>query len=244
MIDFHSHILHGIDDGSKSLDESMALVEDLISQRVFDVVCTPHFYPDEISLDEFLLKRDASLEALRNSCAALPDFRLYAGAEVYCSEFLEICHDISPLCIQGTALIMIEMPVTRKWPDEVWRILDIIINKHGLQIIIAHAERYPQVIKHPKSTFKKLIDLGCMIQVNCDAFIDKSSQSRVLKWLDKGFVHLLGTDCHNTTTRPPRMDKALEVITDQCGEGVALTLQNNAQKLLSGEPLKGSNLIF
>lgn len=244
MIDFHSHILHSIDDGAKSLDESLELVGDFMNQGVFNVVCTPHFYPDSISLEEFLAKRNASFRSLRDRCAEFTDFHLYSGAEVYCNEFLGICQDLTPLCIQGTGLIMVEMPFAMKWSSQVWSILEKVIDRHSLTIIIAHAERYPAVLRHPFTMLEKLTDMGCIIQVNTDSFIEKDTSSTVLKWLDKGLIHILGTDSHGHENRPPRMDKACSIITSAFGETAVEKLQSNARKLLSGKQLHGNNVFL
>lgn len=64
MIDFHSHILPGIDDGSASVEESLKLLEMLAEQGVKTVVATPHFYPDRTSVSDFLRRRDAAYQRL------------------------------------------------------------------------------------------------------------------------------------------------------------------------------------
>ena len=66
MIDWHSHILPGIDDGSRDVSESLALIEKLSEQGVDTVVATPHFYADDNSVDAFLEKRNKAYEAMLN----------------------------------------------------------------------------------------------------------------------------------------------------------------------------------
>ena len=66
FFDIHSHILHGVDDGAKDLDESIALLEDIYSQGITDVIATPHFYPQTDILEDFVTNVSSRFLELKN----------------------------------------------------------------------------------------------------------------------------------------------------------------------------------
>ena len=84
IVDFHSHILPGIDDGSKSIEESLTLLRMEAEQGITRVVATPHFYPQHDTPERFLRRRNAAEEILRQAMEAEPGLpEIFVGAEVY-----------------------------------------------------------------------------------------------------------------------------------------------------------------
>ena len=84
MIDFHSHILPGVDDGSVSLEQSIAMLQEEAKQGIHCVIATPHFYPEQEDVDTFLQRRDAAEAALRKEMEKYTDLpKLLVGAEVF-----------------------------------------------------------------------------------------------------------------------------------------------------------------
>lgn len=244
MIDFHSHILPALDDGAKSFDDTSALINELYTQRVTGIVCTPHFYPDSIGIDRFLSKRDLALEQVRESFFLRKDIKFYSGAEVYLSEFLSLCKNLHPLCIEGTSILLLEMPFSPRWPSDYGKIIRRLVDYHSIIPMIAHAERYPFVMKHSSGILKELIDSGCIIQANCDSFLDPQLREKVLKWLDNGLIHVLGTDCHSIGARPPHMKQACDVISRELGPGVLENLESYSAGLLDNKKTRNNNLFF
>ena len=244
MFDFHSHVLPGIDDGAASVDDSIALIQRLKSQHITDLVLTPHFYPDRQSADQFLSDRNHSYARLLSALDGSESIRFYLGAEVYCSEYLLVAQDLNPLCIEGTRLLLLEMPFSGSWSSDVWRVIEKLLEKHAIIPVIAHAERYQAVQRHPAKILNRLVDSGCVIQANCDSLLSPSLRGEVLKWLDHGLIHLLGTDCHNVEKRPPMMEDACRVIVRELGESALGRLEANGARLLSGKPLHGRDLFF
>lgn len=95
MIDFHSHILPNIDDGSSGLEESLRMLQKEAKDGVTDVVVTPHYYADRYSLDRFMERRNKSFEALKNHLTEeYPS--IHIGAEVFISQIW-----VKPRCCQG-----------------------------------------------------------------------------------------------------------------------------------------------
>ncbi|MHB1484074.1 MAG: tyrosine-protein phosphatase [Saccharofermentanales bacterium] len=257
MIDFHSHILPAVDDGAKSMDDSFALLSELRAQQFTDIVCTPHFYPSQTSIDSFIAKRDhvftqlcehALVQSQKQTCEetleqARVKVNFYPGAEVYLNEFLLICNDLAPLCIKGTNILLLEMPFSARWPSDYRKIIRKLVERHSITPMIAHAERYPVIMKHGSGVLGELIDSGCVIQANCDSFLDPHIRSKVLKWLDCGMIQVIATDCHDMASRPPHMKQAREVISRELGPDALLNLDHYAARLLKSG-VGRNNLFF
>jgi len=118
-IDFHTHILPAVDDGSKSVEESLEMLAMEREQGVETVVLTPHFYPQSDRPHRFLDRRQRAFEKLMAAGGAeqLPRFRL--GAEVYYFNGIGSWEGLKDLAIEGTKYVLIEMPFT-KWTGRMY----------------------------------------------------------------------------------------------------------------------------
>lgn len=113
IIDFHSHILPGIDDGARNLDTSMAMLEQIREQKVDYMVATPHFYASKDRIDSFLAKRANAWEQLSEAIEErqfhnAPQF--FLGSEVAFFEGISRADQIDSLTIGDTNLLLLEMP--------------------------------------------------------------------------------------------------------------------------------------
>lgn len=217
MIDFHTHILPMIDDGSGSVEESIWLLEEEARQGVDLVVLTPHYYAEENSPVEFLKRRYESWKALRWLLRSeLPRIRL--GAEVQYFEGICGVEDIRYLRIVGTDMLLLEMPFSR-WTD---RMVDDVVEMGsllGVQIVLAHIERYLDM--QSPAVWNRLYSQGIWMQCNASSFENWKSRNRVQKMLDAGMVQFIGTDCHNCRTRRPNWEYVPERIKRIVEENVA-----------------------
>lgn len=259
MVDFHSHVLPGVDDGAATVQEAVSLIRMLREQDVAELVLTPHFEPDRQSMADFLSRRAEAFASLREALdqadihyvtdhSGKTDLHdrigLHLGAEVICSQYLALTQNLEPLCIEGTRLLLLEMPFSSKWPSESWNILERL-QINTITPVIAHVERYPSVLRHPAAMLKRLTDMGCVIQANADSFLDPVLRDLMMKWLDRGLIHVLGSDCHDTQKRPPRMKEALEAIRSGLGDPAAAErLDTVSAKLIAGRSLRGDHLFF
>ncbi len=230
MIDFHSHILPALDDGSKSLEESRKLLTLEKAQGVDTVVLTPHFYPSRQPLEEFLKERDNSYRTLINDIRGEDFPRLLLGAEVAYFTGISNMENIESLCIEGTNLLLLEMPEAY-WTEFIRRELMNLALNRGLRIIIAHIERCIPYQK--KATVSELIEMGIIMQANASYFNFRKTRRKALKKIKKGEIHVLGSDCHNTQHRPPRLGEAAEVISLKFSKGFLTRFNRFGEKLLS-----------
>lgn len=217
VVDFHSHILPGIDDGSASVEESIAMLRMEKEQGVTHIVATPHFYADCDVPEDFLARRDRAEEKLRRAMAEYPDLpEIIVGAEVHYFRGINDSDALCRLAIRGTSAVMIEMPGF-PWPDSAWAELGSIYDRHGILPVVAHMDRYIA----PLRTYgipEKLAELPVLVQANADFFLRRSTVSLALRLLRKDKIHLLGSDCHDTTVRKPNLGEARTIIQQRLGD--------------------------
>ena len=142
IVDFHSHILPGMDDGSASVAESIALLRMEAEQGIDHVVATPHFYPQKDTPERFLQRRAEAEAALREEMqkhTGLP--KLSVGAEVFYFPGISDSEAMASLTVDRKRCILIEMPQP-PWSDAVYREIQGLYTKRGLIPIIAHIDRY------------------------------------------------------------------------------------------------------
>lgn len=211
VIDFHSHVLPQIDDGSASLEQSIAMLRMEKEQGIQHVVATPHFYAQHDTPENFLTRRAEAELRLREEMAKHPGLpELSIGAEVYFFSGISNSDILSELTIDKKRCILIEMPMP-PWTDRMYRELEEIYTKQGLTPIIAHVDRYIA----PFHTFRipeRLDDLPVLVQANASFFLHKSTKRMALRMLRQGKIHLLGSDCHDLTERAPNLGDALKTL--------------------------------
>lgn len=237
VIDFHTHILPGIDDGSKTPEESVAMLQMEARQGIQHVVMTPHFYADKESLPHFLERRNRAVERL---CAAIADVdgltQISVGAEVRIFEGIGNAEFLQELTISGTRCILIEMPMP-PWSENLLKELERIRYKRGLVPIIAHIDRYisPLRTRGIPDTFASL---PVLVQASGSFFNNRTTRNLALKLLRENKIHLLGSDCHNLETRPPNLQETLRVIEEKMSSSRILRINSLESRLLDGESSK------
>lgn len=231
MIDFHSHILPKIDDGSSSSNESIEMLTLTKQQGIGHIVATPHFYASETNPAEFLSCRSASYNRLISVINGKNLPQIIPGAEVSYFEGISDCEELEALKILGTSLIMVEMPMC-KWSERMLSELAAIYDKRGLVPLIAHIDRYIRLM-HDKKIADRLSGLPVLIQANASFFIEKKSSKLALSMLSKGKIHLLGSDCHNIHTRRPNLGDAIEVINEKLGREEIQKITANEKAVFS-----------
>lgn len=222
MIDFHSHILPGMDDGSKSAEESVAMLNALSEQGITRVAATPHFYANDESVSEFLGRRQESLERLSGSLSPqMPQIML--GAEVRYYEGLSRHENIRDLCLQGTKLLLIEMPECR-WSEFAIRELTDIACGGRIIPVLAHIERC--IFLQKKEVLFRLLHNGVLMQINAEFLNGFLSRGKAVKLLKNNQVHFIGSDSHNMQSRPPDIGKAYQTVFNKLGGDFAEAFNN------------------
>ena len=198
MTDLHTHILPGMDDGSRSVRESLKLLAMERRQGVTAVVLTSHFYRWREDADAFLKRRQRSYEALT---AALPAGTpsLFLGAEVAWFPTLAEYEPLERLCLAGSGYFLLELPFER-WSS---RLLDQIYDLTcvtGLTPILAHVERYLPL--QPRSQMDELLSMGLPMQMNADSLLPALRRGKCLRLLRRGTGCLARTVTAWISVRP------------------------------------------
>lgn len=214
MIDWHSHILPKVDDGSKSIDESIALLNMLKDQSVDTVVATSHFYANKDRVGSFLERRQIAYEEL---CKSLPKDspEIILGAEVYYYSGISRMEDLKLLRLQNSKVLLLEMPMS-KWSDYTVRELIEISSSRDFKLLIAHVERYMSY--QSGKVLENLLGNGVLFQVNASFFNEFFTKRKALNLLNDGYIHAIGSDCHGIDSRPPKIGNAFDVIKKKYGE--------------------------
>ena len=232
MIDFHTHILPGIDDGSKDIEMTERMLEMEAEQGVEAVYATPHFYAHRRNVEGFLKRREQSygqVKQLLASRSGLPQVR--AGAEVYYFHGMGRANQLPALCIEGTRVLLLEMPF-EQWTDSVYRDVADIVRRWELKVVLAHVERYIDFQKD-RSVWNEVMELPVTIQMNAGNFLQFGLKRRwCMNLLTSDERTIIGTDCHNLVSRPPNLGQARSYIEKRAGREVLERIDRLEAELL------------
>lgn len=231
VIDFHSHILPGIDDGSKNVDMSQKMLNSAVDQGIEIIVATPHFYADRMSIDGFLRNREHALDSIQEYVTKL-GIRFCTGAEVAYFGGIGQAEEIEKLMIQGTNLLLLEMPF-RAWGDQELNEVNRLLRR-GIKVVIAHLERFYQFQKD-KNVISELLDMSVIIQINAECLLQWNTRRFAFKLIKNGCAPLLGSDCHNLTSRPENLAQARKILKKKFGEKLLCEMDRYGTSLLEGK---------
>ena len=239
MIDFHTHVLPNIDDGSRSMDMSLAMLAEEYAQGVTEVVATPHFYAQDMSMEDFLERRDSALAKVKKKTTVSdsPYPTLRAGAEVYYFSGIGLADEVSMLTIEGTNTLLLEMPFS-PWSSRVFENVEQLINRQNLTVVLAHVERYFGYQKN-KSVWEKVFALPVIPQINSGSFIEKRRLFRrdktyefCIEFARKADRLIIGSDCHNLSDRAPNLKTGRAALEAALGSGVLALADKTVREVL------------
>lgn len=230
MVDFHTHILPSMDDGSQSVQESAQMLTQMKKQGIKVVVATSHFDMRRESPQEFLARRQKAMASLAE---VIPEgICIVPGAEVlYCGVPLHSIENLERLCIGNSRHLLIESMVP-DWMEEFHYDLQYLMMQRNITPVLAHIERYYHIGKNRKM-IHRISNEGAILQMNAEAFLKPQMSRKAFKILRKEIVRLLGSDCHNTTSRQPNLKQAAEKIADIAGQEKIDMMMVYANKILS-----------
>ena len=210
MIDFHSHIIPEIDDGSRSIEETMLLIEEAKEAGFSTIISTSHYLPEQYEFDE--ASRKQFLDIIQKGANNLGiDIELCLGSEIYASyDIVELLQEHKASTLNGTKYVLFELPMQTEMPN----LKNIIYNLlgDGYRPIIAHPERYAYVKENPNWLLEYL-EIGVLFQANYASIIGlygKEAQRTVKLLLKNNMIHFLGSDVHKAKTIYPRMPEILQ----------------------------------
>ncbi len=232
MIDVHTHVLPGIDDGSQSVEESRLLLEESAGYGVTQIAATPHFYAHKTSFDHFLEKRERALQRVleaKESWNTIP--QIYVGAEVYYFPGMGRAERLKELTYKGSDILLLEMPFAQ-WDTNIVKDVEDILQKQKLRIILAHVERYYGFQKK-MDAWNTIMQMDITPQINCECLLHFRTRGFAIKLLKQRDDVLLGTDCHNMKNRLPNMKQGREVIEKKLGTERIAKLDKAADRIFT-----------
>ncbi|NQY62881.1 MAG: capsular biosynthesis protein [Alteromonadaceae bacterium] len=236
MIDLHCHILPGIDDGAKELDDSLALINAAISNGITHMLCTPH-----IQLGRFDNTLDTILTAFelvqQQVIAQALKIHLAFAAEVrLCPEIMILAKQAKLPFIgkwQGKHVLLLELPHSHIPPGTEQLIK--WLHKNDIIPMIAHPERNRDILAD-YSKLKMLIRMDCLFQLTASSVVGdfgEGPQQVAEKMLSDDLVNIIATDAHNLKRRPPKLAEGKMAAVKIVGEEKAQQLVYDTPWLIS-----------
>lgn len=235
LFDMHSHILPGIDDGAASVEDSVALINCLKKQGVKNICLTPHFYTNEISLEDFVHKRNESVNKLMTE---LPnDIKVVIGSEVYVTKYLFGNNDLSGITYGNSKYILTEFGYNSRFSEHTMNYFLKLIDDYGLIPVLPHVERYITLMDDT-SIISELKDMGVIIQTNISNYTKKAphfKKKKLIKLINNGFIDIIGSDAHSFKHNSPELyAEAISLIVSKCGNHTINLMMQKAEKIFTG----------
>ncbi len=218
MTDIHCHVLPGVDDGARDIDESLDMLQIMYDEGIRSVIATPHYHGGHMQPDvNTIRQRFEKLKAAAQMYDTLAAMHLYLGCEIYYyPSIVEWLDEGRVLTMAGSRYVLLEFSYSsdiRQLSDGVSRVAAA-----GFYPIVAHIERYRKIVGDVGAV-DELIDRGAYIQINSESLSGGWKTARfVKKILKEQMVHFVGTDAHDTRGRSPSLAGESDLIARRYGE--------------------------
>lgn len=239
-IDIHSHILPGVDDGARDLDEALKMLRLAEEEGIGKMILTPHQKPDRhcVSVQGFK-DRMSVLQKEAGKCGL--DIKLYPGGEIFFRQSLaEELHSGKLSTLAGSRYVLVEF-----FPQEQYRYIrdglySLLVA--GYFPVIAHVERYVQIVDSWECQ-EELLDMGCFFQVNAGSLTGNGGlRTKAAAWrlVKQQMVHFVATDAHQAQgSRAPQFTRCAKMLERKCGSDYAAQLlYRNAEMILRNEQIE------
>jgi protein-tyrosine phosphatase len=241
MVDIHSHVVWGLDDGATGMEQSLDMLRGAAESGTTDIVATPHSNAAFVYQAELLEERMAQLAARTDGQP-----RIHRGCDLHLSvdNIDEVLERPGTYSINGKQYLLVECP-------------DFHIGKHtervlrqlmdcGIVPVVTHPERNP-VLQQKLSRVEKWVELGCLVQVTALSIsggFGRTARLTALRLLERGLVHMVASDAHDPEHRHARLDAAYAAVRSRYGEEEAdILFTRNPQAVIEGAQLVGGRRI-
>ena len=237
MIDTHSHILPGLDDGAETMEQTKHLLKTAIEEQITGIIATPHAFHPNFRTD--LAAVNTQLQAVRQMAQEEGlEISIYSGQECRLSENLpELLGKGQALTMADSQYVLLELP-SSGIPAYTIPIIQQLISL-GYVPVIAHAERNQGIIQKP-DRLKRLILHGAMAQVTAGSLagsFGKSIQKTALQLIDANLIHVYGSDVHNMNVRPFHYQAGLQFLEKKKRHQIIDILLENNERVIADEGL-------
>lgn len=235
MVDIHSHILPGVDDGAESWEMAVEMCQIAVADGITHMVATPHAN-DQFAYDR--RQHENAISQLREKLHGTIELSLGCDFHMSFDNIQALRKNPVEFCIGRTNYLLVEFSdfgITPQMLDILKEFLD-----NGLQPIVTHPERNRILQQKPK-VLVEIAEIGCVIQVTANSFTGfwGTGPRKVAQWLLKnGALHVLASDSHDPIHRQPILSKARAAVAELAGEEVAeLLVSKNPEAIVQGKSL-------
>jgi protein-tyrosine phosphatase len=228
MIDTHIHLLPAVDDGADDLETSRLMALQALAEGVNEMIVTPHFvndrdYQNHARAQFELLSRTLEQEQI--------NLKISLGNEIHLSEE-NMAAIFSGLAntMGNSDYLLIELPTNHFYDFHETFLYNL--QARGYKIILAHIERY-RIFKEQPQKLGKLVEQGIFAQVTSKYLLEGKTRKKGLDWIKSGWIHIIASDAHDLSFRPPLMKAAYKLIEKRFGQCAAIWLfEENPRAIL------------
>jgi protein-tyrosine phosphatase len=236
MIDIHSHILPGLDDGAKDMDEAIRMCSIAAEDGIAQVVATPHhlngtYYNPKNTVADAVASLNEALRKHNVNVTVLPGSDVHLGTDLLDEVKAERIMTIN----NSGKFMLLELPsffVTQHVREQVFRLRLI-----GVTSIITHPERNKIAMEEPDFLYD-LVLAGTLLQVTAGSITGDfggAVEDRARRLIGSGMVHIVATDAHNSSSRPPGLSRAFKILSDSVGPDEArMTVLDRPAAVIAG----------
>lgn len=239
MIDIHCHVLPDLDDGARTMHESMEMISLAIREGIQEMIVTPHY---EAGMDETYREKyqDVFYRISQYIEEKNLPVKLYPGNEIFYSEnVVSYLDEKTAFTMNETPYVLVEFPIQIGFQSLQRAVANLLYA--GYWPILAHIERY-EALKNIQNVME-LVDMGAYMQVNASVVAGNRGwllQRYCLKLMKKGLIHVVATDAHGSEHRVPRIKDAVRYMNKKLGkEYSTLVLEENPTKIIKGVRISG-----
>ncbi|WP_192797461.1 tyrosine-protein phosphatase [Psychrobacillus glaciei] len=230
MIDIHSHILYGIDDGPSTREDTIKMLENAVKEGITEIISTSHAYHPQYHAEASAVKQQLITLQQEIDKQEIP-LKLHIGHEVRLRDnIVDLLKEQKILTLAGSKYLLLELP-SQGIPKYTTHVIHALLSENILPII-AHPERNRAIAENP-ARLTKLINNGAIAQVTAGSLaghFGRGIQKLSLQLVDANLVHTYGSDVHNLKTRPYKFDAGLRYLEKHKRlDAVDIFLENNAR---------------
>lgn len=233
MVDIHSHVVWGVDDGAPSIEVSLHLLRDAAAAGTTRIAATPHsngeFFYDKPLIEERIAQLNENMGG---------KLQVVRGCDLHLSfdNVVEAIGDPKKFSLNGTRYVLVEFS-DFTIPSSMDGVLDRFL-ANDLVPVLTHPERNP-ILQRDEKRVPKWVDMGCLVQVTALSILGgfgKSAHESAHRLLSKGLVHIVASDAHDPVRRHARLDESRSAVASRYGDAAAtLMFETNPGRILDGK---------
>lgn len=231
IIDIHNHILFGMDDGARNMEEALEIIQEEYRQGVRKIIFTPHFQGGVYECRPEVVQE--RFDRIREKVGGIyPDLKLYKGNEILLDgDIMELMNAKRIFTLADSKYILVEF-----MPGVAYSILEKKIREvlfAGLIPIVAHCERYT-CLQKKRERIRHLVEAGAYMQVNAETILHFKGRRFVKRLMEEDCLHFIASDAHDTVRRGVYFDKCIKVLKKKYSEEyVRWLFIENPQKIIN-----------